>query len=67
MNEEIAGGAVACFEGGASAPGVLEAEQWLSAVLNDTEPCVSPEQAFAVTQLPEAIYKSAETGKEVVL
>ena len=68
MNEEIAGGgAVAYFEGGTSAPGVLEAEQWLNAILNDTEPCVKPEQAFVVTQILEAIYRSAETGKEVVL
>ena len=67
MNEEIAGGgAVAYFEGGASAPGTVEANQWLNAILNDTEPCVKPEQAFVVTQILEAIYKSAETGKEVV-
>lgn len=37
------------------------------AYLNDTEPLVKPEQAFVVTQILEAIYKSAETGEEVKL
>jgi predicted dehydrogenase len=67
MDEKLAGGgAVAYFEGGASAPGVVEANQWLKAILEDGEPVVKPEQAFVVTQILEAIYKSAETGKEVV-
>lgn len=60
-------GQIAYFEGGASAEGVLEANQWLEAVLNDTDPLVKPEQAFKVTQILEAIYKAAETGKEVLL
>lgn len=42
-----------------------EAKQWLEAILNDTEPLVKPEQALVVTQILEAIYKSAETGKLV--
>lgn len=45
----------------------MEARQWLDSILNDTEPLVKPEQAFVVTQILEAIYKSAETGHEVVL
>ncbi|GFP74701.1 Gfo/Idh/MocA family protein [Clostridium fungisolvens] len=44
-----------------------EAIQWIDAILNDTEPLVKPEQAFVVTQILEAIYKSAETGKPVEL
>ena len=51
--------------GGASAEGVREQKQWLEAIINDTEPLVKPEQASVVTQILEAIYKSAETGKEV--
>ncbi|WP_142967505.1 Gfo/Idh/MocA family protein [Enterococcus casseliflavus] len=44
-----------------------EATQWIDAILNDTEPLVKPEQAFVVTQILEAIYKSAETGQPVEL
>lgn len=58
-------GIVDFFEGGAPAEGAREQKQWLEAILNDTEPLVKPEQAYAVTQILEGIYKSAETGKEV--
>lgn len=68
-DEEICGaGNVAYFEGGlGEEPGLVEARQWLDAILNDTEPLVKPQQAFIVTQILEAIYKSAETGHEVLL
>lgn len=66
--EEIStSGNIAFFEGGDSDPEKIEASQWLNAILTDTEPLVKPEQAFKVTQVLEAIYKSAETGKEVKL
>ncbi len=58
-------GVVDFFEGGAAAEAVRENTQWLDAIINDGEPLVKPEQAFVVTQILEAIYKSAETGKEV--
>ena len=58
-------GVVDFFEGGAAAEAVCEQEQWLNAIINDTDPLVKPEQAFVVTQILEGIYKSAETGKEV--
>lgn len=61
------GGNVAYFEGGAGDPGYEEAKQWLNAILHNTQPLVKPEQAFVVTQILEAIYKSGETGKEVKL
>jgi predicted dehydrogenase len=44
---------------------VREADQWLNAILNDKEPLVKPVEAFVVTQILEAIYQSAETGKEI--
>ena len=68
-DEEICGaGNVAYFEGGlGEEPGLAEARQWLNAIANDTEPLVKPEQAYKVTQILEAIYTSAATGKEVVL
>ncbi len=43
----------------------IEARQWIDAILNDTDPCVLPEQAFVVTQILEAIYESAKTGKTI--
>lgn len=58
-------GVVDFFEGGAAAEAVREQEQWLNAIINDTDPLVKPEQAYVVTQILEGIYKSAETGKEV--
>ena len=68
-DEEICGaGNVAYFEGGlGEEPGLAEARQWLNAIANDTEPLVKPEQAYKVTQILEAIYTSAATGKEVTL
>lgn len=58
-------GVVDFFEGGAAAEAVREQTQWLEAILTDSNPLVLPEQAFVVTQILEAIYQSAETGKEV--
>ncbi|GAA4876093.1 Gfo/Idh/MocA family oxidoreductase [Paenibacillus vulneris] len=59
------GASVAYFTGKDEAPGVLEAEQWLECILHDTEPLVKAEQAYVVTQILEAIYKSAETGATI--
>ena len=54
----------AFFEGVTSGdPAVLEAAQWINAVVTDTDPCVLPEQAFVVTRILEGIYESAKTGK----
>ncbi len=56
-------GGAAFFEGVTSGdPSVLEAAQWINAILNDTAPCVLPEQAFTVTRILEGIYTSAKTG-----
>jgi predicted dehydrogenase len=46
-------------------PALLEAAQWIDAILNDKEPLVSPLQAQVVTQILEAIYQSAKTGEAV--
>ncbi|QGF23427.1 Gfo/Idh/MocA family protein [Raineyella fluvialis] len=45
--------------------GGLEAEQWLNAILNDTEPLVTAKQACVVTEILDAIYTSATTGEPV--
>ncbi|MED4225588.1 Gfo/Idh/MocA family oxidoreductase [Neobacillus cucumis] len=58
---------VAYFNRPNESPGVLEAKQWLECIINDTEPLVSAEQAYVVTQILEAVYLSAETGQTVEL
>ena len=61
-------GAIAYFEGSTGGtPEVKECEQWLSAILENKDPLVKPEQAFVVTQILDKIYQSAATGKEVKL
>ncbi|MFC7391616.1 Gfo/Idh/MocA family protein [Scopulibacillus cellulosilyticus] len=66
VEAETSGGAgVAYFEGEEADAGYLEANQWIDAVLEDKEPVVKPEEAFVVTQILEAIYQSAETGKAI--
>lgn len=53
----------AYFDGVMSSdPSLLEAAQWIDAVINDKQPCVLPEQAFTVTRILEGIYTSAKTG-----
>ncbi|PJN90629.1 Gfo/Idh/MocA family protein [Bacillus sp. mrc49] len=42
-----------------------EIGQWINAILEDKDPVVTPEQAYMVTRILEAIYESAETGKTV--
>ena len=48
-------------------PGELFARAWIDAIGNDSPPVVLPEQALAVTRILEAIYMSAQTGKEISL
>ena len=43
----------------------LEARLWIESILNDTEPVVKSEEALVVTEILEAIYESAKTGKPV--
>ncbi|WP_099469758.1 Gfo/Idh/MocA family protein [Konateibacter massiliensis] len=59
-------GGVAYFGGGGGAEGTVDCEQWLLSVQNNTEPLVQPEEAFMVTKILDAIYRSAEEGKEIV-
>lgn len=68
MEERISAcGDIAYFDGSAQDPGEVEAKQWLEAILHDGQPLVRPEEAYKVTQILEAIYRSAETGKEIRL
>ena len=63
---DLSAGGVAFFEGSAGmTPAQMEAHYWINAILNDTDPMVLPEQALTVTEILEAIYTSAKTGKAV--
>ncbi len=62
---DLRAGSVAFFEGGEAKPEVLEQLTFINAVLGKGELVVKPEQAFVVTQILEAIYESAKTGKPV--
>jgi predicted dehydrogenase len=63
---ELKSGGVAFYEGKSSdSPQELEARRWIDAVVNDKEVYVLPEQAAVVTQILEAIYEAAKTGKAV--
>ncbi|MCF8000677.1 MAG: hypothetical protein K9K76_02345 [Halanaerobiales bacterium] len=45
--------------------GYLEAKSWLSSIINDKHPVVKPREAFIVTKILDAIYKSNKNGKEI--
>lgn len=38
---------------------------WIEAVLHDREPIVTPEQAFVVSEILEAVYESGRTGRAI--
>lgn len=58
---------VAFYKGIAENSSDVEARQWIEAIVNDTDPITKPEQAIVVTQILEAIYKSAKTGETIYL
>ena len=66
LKPDLTAGGVAFYDGdGDEDPSVLEARAWLDAVVNDHEPRTKAGQALVVTQILEAIYESAKTGKPV--
>ncbi len=58
-------GGVAFFSGGSTKAEDIEARVFYDAILKGTPLCVLPEQACVVTEILEAIYESAKTGKPV--
>ncbi|MCL6573615.1 MAG: Gfo/Idh/MocA family oxidoreductase [Bacillus sp. (in: Bacteria)] len=64
-NVELGAGGVAFYDGKEEKHTVLEARLWIDSIINDTEPIVKPAEALVVTQILEAIYQSAKTGKAV--
>ena len=61
----LSGGGVAFFDGGSLDHDVFEQMTFINAITKGTPLVVLPEQACVVTEILEAIYKSAETGKLV--
>ncbi|WP_110932311.1 Gfo/Idh/MocA family protein [Paenibacillus bouchesdurhonensis] len=62
---DFGGGGVAFFDGEEESDATREARLWVEAILEDKEPLVKPEQALVVTEILEAIYASARTGKTI--
>ncbi|MNH86818.1 putative oxidoreductase YcjS [compost metagenome] len=62
---ELKSGGVAFYEGATDSAPDLEMRLWIQAIENDTDPVVTPEQACVVSEILEAIYESAKTGKAV--
>lgn len=58
-------GGVDFYEADKDSPADREARIWIDCILNDKEVVVTPEQAYVVTQILEAIYESGKTGKPV--
>lgn len=64
---ELGAQGVAFYDGTEESDADLEARLWIEAIIDDKEPIVKPEEALVVTEILEAIYKSAETGEPVFL
>lgn len=60
---ELQAGGVAFYDGKSESDADREARLWIESIIYDTDPFVLPEQALVVTQVLEAIYKSARTGE----
>ena len=65
IKPDLSAGGVAFYDGIAETPALLEAKRWIDAIVNDTDVVVKPHEAYVVSQILEAIYESAETGKPV--
>ncbi|MCA0758104.1 Gfo/Idh/MocA family oxidoreductase [Paenibacillus sp. N4] len=64
---DLKAGGVAFYDGKSERDSDLEMRLWIKAIDEDTEPVVTPEQAYVVSQILEAIYESARTGEAVYL
>ncbi len=61
----LGAGGVAFYGGADDKPQVLEQKTFYNAIINGGELVVKPEQALVVTEILEAIYESAKTGKTI--
>ncbi len=58
-------GGVAFYDAASTKAEDIEAATWISAIVNDTPLRVLPEQALVVTEILDAIYRSAQTGEAI--
>ncbi len=65
IKPEMSAGGVNFYAGISATPPITEQMRWYDALENDTDPVVLPEQACVVSEILEAIYTSAKTGKPV--
>ncbi len=64
-NVELENKGVDFYEGETVDEAEVEARSWIDSIVNDTEPVVKPEEAMIITQILEALYQSAKSGKAV--
>jgi len=64
---ELGTGGVAFYEGREESAPDVEMRRWIEAIEQDKEPVVTPEQAYVVSRILEALYESARTGKAVYM
>lgn len=62
---ELSSGGVAFYEGREESAPDLEMRKWIEAIEEDKDPVVTPEQAYVVSRILEALYESARTGQAV--
>lgn len=66
IDVDTAAGGVDFFAGESMEPEDMECKVWLDAVEGIGELVVKPEQAFVVTEILDAVYRSAESGEQIV-
>lgn len=59
-------GGIGPFSGDSEEPRDIECKVWLDAIEGKGEVAVKPEQAFIVTKILDAVYKSAESGRQII-
>ncbi|MGO2101262.1 Gfo/Idh/MocA family protein [Vagococcus salmoninarum] len=64
---ELETGGVDFYDGASDDPALVEAQSWIKAILEDSDPVVMPAEALVVTEILEAIYLSSKTGEPVYL
>lgn len=62
---DLGGGGVAFYDGKKETETDTEMRLWYNAIEQGTEPVVTPKQALVVSEILEAIYESARTGKAI--
>jgi predicted dehydrogenase len=59
-------GGIGLFSGDNEEPRDIECKVWLDAIKGKSEVVVKPEQVFIVTKILDTVYKSAESGRQII-